>query len=201
MPQKNIDRYYQPEHYYHVYNHSVAELQVLYSHTDAKYFLGLLTRYLGQEITVDKNRQPYKNFSTRLKLLSYCLMSNHFHLLLYQTDVYAIQEFMQSLVTAYSKYFNIKYVRRGAVFESRYKASSIDNDIYLQHLIKYINQNPVSQGDSFEDYPFSSHLQIAGLESGYQWLAIDEVTKIFSSTEHYLDYMSTMLDFQKADLL
>ena len=201
MPQRNITRNYQPACYYHVYNHAVAELRVLYNGSDSRYFLGLITRYLGKEIAKDKNGTPYKNFSKRLELLAYCLMPNHFHILLFQNDSYAIQEFMQSIVTAYSMYFNLKYTRRGAVFESRYKASLIDNDPYLQHIVKYIHQNPVSQGVEFANYPFSSHRQIAGLATGYQWLATDEVIEIFDNREQYLEYMLTRLDSQGSDLL
>jgi len=78
-----------------------------------------------------------------VSIASYCLMPNHFHLLIRETVEGGVSKFMQKLKTAYTMYFNEKYGRRGTLFESSYKAKHITDDVYLKYVISYIHLNPV----------------------------------------------------------
>jgi putative transposase len=190
MPQKNVVRDYKPQCYYHVYNHSVAELKLLFNKYGAKHFLKLFDRYLSLEPVQDEHGQYYKNFSKRLKIFAYCVMPNHYHLLIYQEDSTAIEEFMQSVGTAYAAYFNKLSKRRGAVFESRYKASEITSDEYLLHIIRYIHQNPISLGVSEQGYEYSSHKAIIKATNKTSWLAVSEVLLLFDNNlQSYRDFI------------
>jgi putative transposase len=74
---------------------------------------------------------------------AYCLMYNHFHLLLHERAEKGISRFMQKLSTAFVMYFNTRHGRSGTLFEGKFKAVHADNDPYLEYLFAYIHLNPV----------------------------------------------------------
>lgn len=79
------------------------------------------------------NRKPL------VRIMADCLMPNHFHLIIQEIEKGGISKFMHKLGVGYTKYFNIKYNRTGSLFEGPFKAVRVDNDIYLQYLLIYIN--------------------------------------------------------------
>lgn len=85
-----------------------------------------------------KAREPFK-------LYAYCLMTNHFHLLM-EVDRFSISSIMHRLLTRYCKSFNIRRRRFGHVFQSRFKAILCDKNSYLLELLRYIHLNPVRAG-------------------------------------------------------
>lgn len=72
----------------------------------------------------------------------YCLMPNHFHILLRQREEGGISLFMQKIGTGYTMYFNKKNARTGALFSSRFKAAHVADNQYLQRVVNYIHGNP-----------------------------------------------------------
>ncbi len=75
-------------------------------------------------------------------------MPNHFHLLLKEKRDRGISLFMQKLMTAYTMYFNKKYERTGALFESKFKARHLNEDRYLKYIFSYIHLNPIKLTDA-----------------------------------------------------
>ena len=73
---------------------------------------------------------------------AYCLMPNHFHLLLKEIKAGGITTFMQKLGTAYTMYFNAKYERVGNLFMRPFRARHVGDDRYFQHVLEYIHCNP-----------------------------------------------------------
>lgn len=73
----------------------------------------------------------------------YCLMPNHFHILITQAEEGGISKFMQKITTAYAMYYNKKYNRTGSLFEGKFKSEYLNNDRYLKYLFSYIHLNPV----------------------------------------------------------
>ena len=117
----------------------------------------------------------YPQYREQIELCSYCLMDNHFHLLVYQIERGTLQLLMKSIMTAYSMYFNRKYSRTGPLFENRYKASRITNDTYLLHISRYIHLNP----RSWRNFTYSSYRSIIkGNEP--DWLQADRIRKLFN---------------------
>ncbi len=111
---------------------------------------------------------------------AWCLMPNHFHLLIKENGEGGISKFMQKLATAYSMYFNTKYSRTGGLFEGRFKSSHIDNDRYLKYIFSYINLNPVKLIDSdWKEKGIKNKKQSFDFLCGYK----------FSS---FLDYLGTI---------
>ena len=185
MPSRNVIKQYAPESYYHVYARGASKQKIFQEQSDYTYFIGLFERYLSNKEQRSKTGQLYPNFNKNIELIAYCLMTNHFHMLIYQENSSDISGFMRSIMTSYSRYFNLKYKRSGALFESRYKASRVDNDSYLQHITRYIHLNP----KNWDPYRHSSY---RFYKNGGEpiWLKPDKIIQMFSSAEEYTDFVA-----------
>jgi REP element-mobilizing transposase RayT len=183
MPARNIIKEYGAEQYYHVYSRGVAKQTVFLDNDDYGYFLNLFRRYLSSKPENSKRHGPYPHFGNRLQLLAYCLMPNHVHMLIYQTDKTAMTELLRALMTSYSMYFNRKYDRVGPVFQSRYKASRITTPAYLEHISRYIHLNP----SSWKDYPYSS-LPYYLKQRSAEWVQPEPILSIFAGSKEYLRF-------------
>jgi hypothetical protein len=96
--------------------------------------------------------------TNEVQLISDCLMPNHFHLLLKQNSDQGISKLLKRICDVYVNYFNKDQKRLGPLFESKFKAIIIPNDIYLLHLTRYIHTNPKPiWAQSLKDYPYSSY--------------------------------------------
>lgn len=78
-----------------------------------------------------------------VRILAFCLMPNHYHLLLEQLRTGGITEFMRKLGTGYTNYFNQRYKRNGVLFQGKFKAILLENDSHFVHLPYYIHLNPL----------------------------------------------------------
>ncbi|MBP6038235.1 MAG: transposase [Candidatus Saccharimonas sp.] len=152
MPAKNIVKNYASDSYYHVYNRGVNKSEIFNDNEDYEVFIGLLKRYLSNQPQKNGNRQGYKKLTEDVALLSYCLMPNHFHLLLYEKSGEGMRELLKRVSVSYGMYFNKKYRRVGAVFQQRYRAVRIESDSQLAHISRYIHMNP----KGYKEWPFSS---------------------------------------------
>jgi hypothetical protein len=108
---------------------------------------------------------------------------------------------MRSLMTSYSIYFNRKYRLSGALFESRFRASLITDDAYLEHITRYIHLNP----RHWRDYEYSSlpyYLQ----QVEVSWLRPDRILRLFPSPTDYVNFLEDsednkrMMDILKHEL-
>jgi len=119
-----------------------------------------------QVFSSDSDRYAYiallKKYSEkwRVKLLAYCLMSNHIHLLLRPQGEESLHKMMQGVTLCYTQHINRTHGRSGRLWESRYYSSIIDKERYLWAVARYIEQNPVRARmvNKAEDYPYSSAL-------------------------------------------
>ena len=182
MPAKNVIKEYKPESYYHVYNRGVAKQKIFLDEVDYKKFLSYLKLYLmpfnlqGLSLKVAPSRM-LKNYTDEVKLICYCLMPNHFHLLVWQNNIDSIHHFMRSLGTKFSMYFNRRYKRVGPVFQSTYKAVEVESEEQLIYLSKYIHNNPreiLPTGIILEGYKYSSYLNYLGIIN-QSWVKHEEI--------------------------
>lgn len=144
MPAKNSIKFYDVPAFYHVYNRGAGRSPIFLDNKDRYKFLSLLQRYLDlDDDTKDANGKVYDKYDAQL--VAYCLMDNHFHLLLHQeVDAQAITQLIRSVATAYTMYFNKKYKTSGHLFQGVFKARHIDDESYLAHITRYIHMNPRS---------------------------------------------------------
>ncbi len=125
-------------------------------------------------------RQP-KNFQEQIELLAFCLMPNHFHLLIRQSNPESMESFMRSVVTRYSMYFNKRYERVGKLFQGHYKACLVDDENYLLHLSRYIHINPLEYENNLKN-AYSSYRNYLGLIKT-EWVKPELVLSFFDKAD------------------
>jgi REP element-mobilizing transposase RayT len=158
------------EQYYHLYNRGNNFQTIFFEQENYLYFLSLIRKYLTPE---------------DVEVIAYCLMPNHYHLLVYlHSD--DLSKCMQPLLLAYTKAINKRFNRVGALFQGRFKGKWIDRNAYLLHLSRYIHHNPVTAGlvSKPEDWEFSSYRDYIGIRAG-TLPDPDIILSQFSSREEY----------------
>jgi len=114
--------------------------------------------------TDEEDRRRYLNLLTKYSvkweppILSYCLMTNHVHLLTKPQENESLYKMMQGVTLCYTQHRNRKYNRTGRLWESRYHSCIVESERYLWAVARYIEQNPVRamMTEKPEDYPYSS---------------------------------------------
>lgn len=153
-------RQFQADFPYHIYNRGNRKNNIYLNTKDYLRFI--------------KRLKEYKN-KFEIEILCYCLMPNHFHLILKSPTNDAITKFMLSLCTSYSKYFNIKHELVGRLFQERFQAKIVETDEYLLHLSRYIHLNPISE--EIEKLAFSPRstpgVEVSRLQN-YPWSSYHE---------------------------
>lgn len=192
VPAKNSIKLYLANSYYHIYNRGVEKRKIFLDDEDYKVFLSYLKIYLEPPKEQEKTefkinntmfrglKRPLNNFNDQIELIAYCLMPNHFHLLIYQKAEKAMEFFMRSLGTKYSQYFNKKYDRVGYLFQGTYKAVLVEKDPYLLHLSRYIHLNP-SKETSLKD-AYSSYGDFLGIRKTV-WIKSQKILGYFESVQ------------------
>jgi REP element-mobilizing transposase RayT len=135
---------------------------------------------------------------------AYCLMDNHYHLLL-ETPSGNLPQIMRHINGAYTTYFNVKRNRAGHLFQGRYKSILVDIDEYAKELSRYIHLNPVraKMVEIPEEYEWSSYRQYIGRQKSAKWLYRDFILGYFGQTvstaqKEYQEFV-TALVHQKYD--
>lgn len=129
MPIRKIT--FQRGQYYHIYNRGAGKNSIYLSEANYEYFKSMLLKHCVDD---------------EVGLVCYCLMPNHFHLVLVQDGKYTISRFIQGLCSAYTQAFNEYHGRCGTLFEGRFKSVLVDRQEYLLHLMRYVHINPVKAG-------------------------------------------------------
>jgi putative transposase len=150
MPRRLLQ--FQTGYCYHVYNRGNNRQRIFFERENYIYFLKLLR---------------YKLLTSDIDLLAYCLMPNHYHLLV-QCQGGDLSKGMQSVTLAYAKAINERYDRTGSLFEGAFKAIEVYTSEYLYQLVRYIHLNPVKADlvDRPEEWEFSSYSEYADLRTG-----------------------------------
>jgi REP element-mobilizing transposase RayT len=165
---------------YHIIGKGVEGTDIFTDDIDRNKFLQLLQKMVT----------PHK-----VLLFSYALMDTHFHLLL-KTEAANLSQAMQFLNSSYAHWFNIRHIRKGHLFQDRYKSHLVLNYLYLYSVASYISLNPVEAGlvDSPEDYPWSSFQYFLSTHNQNKsvppWLSIRELLKICQTNpEDFINFV------------
>jgi putative transposase len=203
MPARNAIKTYVKNGYYHIYNRGVEKRRIFLDKQDYKVFLSYLKEYLLPKDIIKlqdqlNNLKTYykekdkitrllrmNNFYDEIELLAFCLMPNHFHLLIKQNEKDSIDKFMNSLCTRYTMYFNKKYQRVGPLFQGVYKAVLVESEAYLLYLTRYIHSQAISfkrSRPSTLDYYLGKQI--------LEWVNKDLILSYFSKSNPNLTYES-----------
>ena len=150
---------------HHIISRGAARLPIYVDDHDRVRFLGLLA---------------YATTDHGWEFLSYCLMENHYHLLL-RTPQPTLRAGMQRLNGSYAQGFNARHRLVGHVFEGRYTSVAVTGDAHLRELIRYISLNPVRAGACRHpgDWFWSSYSALVGMTTAPDFLACEEVRRLF----------------------
>lgn len=134
-----------PNEYYHIYNRGNSKQKIFQDKQDYEYFLKLLFLSNGEKkfklSFLEGDVYEIKRGNQIVAIGAYCLMPNHFHILISQIEDEGISRFMHKLTSGYSHYYNKKYERTGSLVEGKFKSRYIGNDRYLKYLFSYIHLN------------------------------------------------------------
>ena len=156
---------------YHIYCRSIAGYKIYNSSNDYNRFINAALYYNNDNKPMSLSR--YLNQNTNNELLyncditsgkyvdicAFCVMPTHFHFILKQLSDDGISKFMMRLMQCYSQYFNLKYKRKGPLWDDRFHNIHINTEEYLLHLTRYIHSNPVKKELAINsvDWPYSSY--------------------------------------------
>ncbi len=185
--------------YYHIYSRGVEKRKIFLVRKDYERFVALLY-IMNQD-------EPFKmeNFLRRSKklgdifkeergkplvsILSYCLMPNHFHLILFEHTEGGISKFMGKLLTAYSMYFNTKYERSGPLFTRPFRSEHISGESYYLYIFTYVHLNPLSTIDKdWKENGVKDKGQAEKLLNQYQFSSYLDFKKVIRNENSIIDF-------------
>jgi REP element-mobilizing transposase RayT len=149
---------------YHLFNRGVNREKIFFERENYLFFLRRLRQHLFGET---QTSEVLKTSEVSTSIIAYCLMPNHFHLLV-QPHSDQLSRQMQKLSISYTKAVNKRYGRVGPLLQGQFQAVQVDRNDYLLHLTRYIHLNPVEAGkvERSEDWEFSSYRDYIGLRQG-----------------------------------
>ena len=200
-----------PNEYYHILNRGVAKRKIFLDKRDRVRFLFLILHFqspvtfknIGRHtknfvkhsvFNIDKEQKEEIIENRFVELTTFCLMPNHFHLIVKENGDSGIACYMQRVLNSYTKYFNTKYKKSGHLFQGPYKAVHVVKNFQLLHLSAYIHKNPQEmpgwEGKA-EKYPWSS-CQDFGIKNRWDRLIVPEIImEQFDAKNSYQNFLKT----------
>ncbi len=180
----------EPDHFYHIYNRGNNKENLFFEESNYLHFLNLVKKHIVPIADV----------------YAYCLLKNHFHLLIKMKSIEELSSIkinleklsqpFSNLFNAYTKAINKKYNREGSLFKVRFKRNRITDVNYLRNVICYIHLNPYKHRftNNYQEYLYSSFRSI--LSSKSTILKREEIIELFDDKENF-KYVH--LEFEKSN--
>ncbi len=201
------------EYIYHIFNRGIEKRPTFKDIREFNRTLKLLKFYRHKEIPTRFSQviqQPEEIRSRILQdiyrsekiveILCYCLMPNHFHLILKQKCDSGITKFMSNFTNAYTKYFNTKNKRVGPLFQGIFKSVIVEDDEQLMHLTRYVHLNPFTSSlvtiDKIENYIWSSYPEYL-YPTEYKITDNALILEMFKSIDMYKHFVLDEADYFK----
>lgn len=198
---------------YHVFTKSIAGYEIFTEDCDFSRIIKTINYYLIKNPPLKFSRfiEEYKTPASFLditnkenerivKIIAYCIMPTHMHMIVQQIENNGISTFMRKLLNSYSKYFNIKNSRKGPLWENRFRNVLVEKDEQLLHLTRYIHLNPVTAYlvEKPEYWKYSSYHEYIGFdypESNKKICEFEEFLEI--KPLPYKEFVNTRIDDQR----
>ncbi len=200
-------RIYKADNFYHICNKSIANYKIFKDLNNGKRFYQALAYYnnpknkvnLGMSLINNPDYQPNLLIpveNSYLKFLNFCIMPDHYHLVVKVMADDVLSKYINDVENSFSRFFNLRYNRKGPIWQSRFKAIRIKSNEQLLHVIRYVALNPTtsSLANKPEDWFFS----------GYRFLISDPVylskylTEIsISKPLLFKQFVENNLDYQR----
>ncbi|MBI2074497.1 MAG: transposase [Candidatus Levybacteria bacterium] len=200
-------------HFYHIFNRGVASQPTFMNKRDYEQAMLTLSYYRFKNPPIKLSRLKDLSIKQRedilsslerenetwVKFVSFSLMPNHFHFLLFQNQDNGITNFISKFTNSYTKYINTKNIRNGPLFSGVYKSVLVETDEQLIHVSRYIHLNPivslVIKEQELFTYPWSSLSDF--LKGGSSLVWANPVIDQFKSSEDYRQFVLDQVDYGK----
>ncbi len=168
---------------YHVFNRGVEKRNIFIDEIDYKKFVFILFKFnriqpvrsSGRDFEISLKENSIKKPRTHqplVKIHHYCLMSNHYHLVLEQVSEGGISKFLQKVMTGYTMYFNKRHERSGVLFQGKTKSKHIDSDPYLVRIRSYIALNPLDiKYSKWKEKGIKNKKEAVDFLTSYKWIS------------------------------
>lgn len=201
------------DEFYHIFNRGVAKQPIFFDKRDYQQALLSLSyyRFFKPPVRLSRFKQLSKQQKEDLmahliednkllvKIISFCLMPNHFHLLLQQVTDGGIITFLSRFSNSYTKYQNTKKTRLGPLLSGVFKSVHVEDDEQLIHLSRYIHLNPVVsfvvKEEELKSYPWSSLQDY--LKGQSELVDLEPVLSLFKSGKDYEKFVFNQIDYGK----
>lgn len=194
--------------FYHVFNKSVENLKIFEPDHFKFRFCQALSYYNNKNCHTSLSaylRNPesptlprmlsYENYFM-LKILAFCIMPNHYHLLVKSDELSKLSRYIQIVENSFTRYYNLTHKRKGPLWQSRFKHVNIRTNAQLLHVSRYIHLNPTSSSlvENPEDWEYSSYRAYIKESS----VLFEDWSDIhFRSTYKYKKFNEDRKDFQR----
>lgn len=187
--------------FYHLYTRGVDKQNTFSDSRDYSHFIKALFYYLIRnpkpKFSIYQRTKVFPIDSSKIiaEIICYCLMPNHFHLLVRQIQDGGISELMRKLLLSTTKYRNTKYNHQGSLFQVPFKAVHIETDEQLIHTSRYIHLNPLTSllVKDLKFYPWSSYHSY--INSSYDALTKEDILSFFKSPKDYEKFVLDQADY------
>ena len=141
------------DYYYHIYNRGASQRTIFREDENYLFCIGRIKKY---------------SLELEISVIAYCLMPNHYHLMVRQDGDSPAGLLPQRVFNSYTKAYNKRYEVSGTLFEGPYKVNAVETESQLRHLPRYIHCNPVKHGfvEIPEDWEFSNYRDWIGRRKG-----------------------------------
>jgi len=204
-----------PDEYLHVFDRGMQKQPIFKIEADYLRFIFIILTFQGEHVVKNISREIKQTVQSStlhsfgieedlekdilknrmVELVAFSLMPNHFHLLVRELVDNGLSKYMQRVMTAYTKYFNLRHTRSGHLFQSRYKSVLINSDKQLMHVSAYIHKNPAEIGwrGKEEKYPWCSYQDYLGENRFRNLLVTDVVMERFRDEKRssYKEFVSS----------
>ena len=195
---------FENEGYYHLYNRGVEKRIIFNDERDYDRFLQTIYYYQFDNLKFRFSlrgsplNEDYRHNQKIVEIICYCLMPNHFHLLVRQLKDDGTQKFMQRILNSYTKYFNTKNKRVGPLLQGAFKAVPVETDEQLVHVTRYIHLNPFTSGltKDVNTYPFSSYHEFTEFESN-PLCNSQQILRLFKNKQDYQEFVEGHADYSR----
>jgi putative transposase len=208
-----MKKFYAEGDFYHVFNKSIANFGIFKDQTNSQRFIELLDYYNNTKVkerfsyAIKFKRYSYKNIffqqeNPSIKLISYCVMPDHYHLLIKIISENHLSKLISTIENSFTRYFNLKFKRKGPLWQSRFKSVYIESNEHLLHVSRYIHLNPTTSylKNRPEDWPFSSYrkfIEDKRFLSQMKEISIDDNLQYKQFVENNLDYQRNLKHIRK----
>lgn len=204
-----INDYLQGE-FYHVFNRSIARFNIFGNKDNSQRFVEVLDYYninddiefkAKYSVAKEKQQYIYNNLiipkdNSNLKFISYCIIPDHYHLLIKILKDNKLSKYINDIENSYTRYFNIRFNRKGPLWESSFKAVRVENNEQLLHVSRYLHLNPTTAGlvERPEDWKYSSYKDLITNDKFLKEY-LHEIS--ISDANSYKRFVENNIDYQK----